>query len=926
MTMKIKIIFILTILLLCFSCVPNKKHIIIGVSQCSNDNWRMKLNEELKREVYFYDNVEIKICSADDSNETQIAQINKFIEEKVDLLIVAPNEAKSITPVVDKAFEQGIPVILVDRKTASDRYTAFIGADNKAIGRTVGEYIATKLKGKGNVVEIQGLQGSSPATDRHDGFMEALKKHPNIHIVGNGYAGWLQKPAENVMNSILTRTNYIDCVFGQNDRMAMGAYESVKKHCPSKKPMFVGIDALFTPNGGMNAVKNGILSATFIYPTCGDRVIKLAMDILHGKKFQKDNVLYTALVDKDNVRVLSLQSSEISNQDKKLETLHGMVDRYFIQYSNQKVYLVLFITIIVMLFVFVILIYRAFWTKKQLSMLLQKKNDENEQQKNELIKSNEKLKQLSEEVKAVTHAKLVFFTNISHEIRTPLTLIADPIDQLLANKGTTNTQRHFLNLMKKNVNILLRLVNQILEFRKIENGKMDINLTHFDLIRSTQEWMEEFQTSAKKKHIKLAVNTDITGELKIVADKEKMERIFFNLVGNSFKYISSNGNIAVTISRSFKKDSSFVHIEFMDTGTGIKKEDIPYIFDRFYKSNNNKSGTGIGLALTRALVEIQGGEISVKSEYGRGTTFIIEIPMEQKGKINNGIEKSISVEDKTDKCGIVIDAYTAEDAKVNEITDTEDTSSEKSTVLIVDDNNEIRDYVKLLLKENYNVIEAVDGKDGLIKARKYIPDITICDIMMPIMDGLDLCNHLKSEIETSHIPVILLTARSLDDQKIEGYNSGADAYIAKPFNGKLLMARVENLLKNRSILKSVFGDNDELLKENVSDLDKDFITRFRTAVLNRLPDSELNVETLSSDLGLSRVQMYRKVKALTTYSPVELIRITRLKKAHKLIETTDMSISEIAYSVGFTSPSYFTKCFKEYFDKNPNEIMKQKYC
>lgn len=913
------IVCTITILLLA-SCTTSKKRFVIGVSQCSEDSWRQKLNEELKRETYFYNNIDIKIVSADDNNNKQINQIQHFIDMKVDLLIVSPNEAKDITPIVDKAYDSGIPVILVDRKTASMKYTAFIGADNKEIGKTVGEYVATTLKGKGNIVEIKGLKGSSSAIERHIGFMESIRKFPNIHIVATGSAKWHEQSAIRQMDSILITQKDIDCVFGQNDRMAKGAYMSAKKHHLKKMPMFVGIDALPTPDGGIAAVKNGMLSATFIYPTCGDRVIKLAMDILNGKRYQKDNVLYTALVDKNNVRILSLQSSEIMNQDSKLETLHRQVDSYFTQYSTQKVYLVLFVIIIAMLFAFIIYIYRAYWTKKQLSMLLQKKNDENELQKNELIKSNEQLTQLSEEVKAATQAKLVFFTNISHEFRTPLTLIADPIDQLLTDKDITNGQRRLLELMNKNVSTMLRLVNEILDFRKIENGKMNVCLTRFKLINAIKDWTDEFQTSAKKKHIKLILNADINNDFEVVADKEKSERIILNLISNSFKFTPANGNITISIAKTVKNEKPFVHFEIADTGAGIKKEEVPFIFDRFFKANNNVSGTGIGLALTKALVELQGGTISVSSEYGKGTIFTIEMPQEQEGVITKETTDTTTNVEATKNITVEYNANISEEAKVNEATNIEEKSSNKPTLLMVDDNNEIRDYVKLLFKDSYNVLEAVDGQDGLNKARKYIPDIIISDVMMPIMDGLELCNHLKTEIETSHIPVILLTARSLDDQKIEGYNSGADAYMPKPFNGKLLVARVDNLLKNRRILKSALGDKNEIVKEDISDIDKDFITRFRTALLSKLSDSDLNVETLGTDLGLSRVQMYRKIKALTTYSPVELIRITRLKKSYRLLETTDMSISEIAYSVGFTSPSYFTKCFKEYFDKNPNEV------
>jgi DNA-binding response OmpR family regulator len=362
-----------------------------------------------------------------------------------------------------------------------------------------------------------------------------------------------------------------------------------------------------------------------------------------------------------------------------------------------------------------------------------------------------------------------------------------------------------------------------------------------------------------------------------------------------------------------------------DTGIGIKESELPFVFDRFYKSNNNVSGTGIGLALVRALVELQGGKVSVTSVYGKGTTFVMEMPIKQNAELQ--IAENIAVttaDDETMKTLSTEQISSPEGIKIEEMTEEETMSSSKPTVLVVDDNSDVRWYIRSLLGESYNLIDAADGNDGHIKARKYIPDIIICDVMMPVMDGLELCRLLKSEVETSHIPVIMLTARSLDDQKIEGFNYGADAYIPKPFNGKLLVARIENLLKNREILKSVSADKSKEGNESLSNIDKDFITRFREVVQEHLGDSEFGVEELGSELGFSRVQLYRKIKALTAYSPVELIRTARLKKAKRMIETTDMSVSEIAYSVGFTSPSYFTKCFKEYFNQNPNEVAKER--
>ena len=249
---------------------------------------------------------------------------------------------------------------------------------------------------------------------------------------------------------------------------------------------------------------------------------------------------------------------------------------------------------------------------------------------------------------------------------------------------------------------------------------------------------------------------------------------------------------------------------------------------------------------------------------------------------------------------------------------------DKETILIIDDNADIREYVRSLLHNTYTVLEAIDGRDGLRKAMKYVPDVIICDVMMPVMDGIECCEHLKNELQTSHIPVILLTACSLDEQRIKGFESGADSYIAKPFNSKVLEVRVHNLIENRKRMKQFFGDNTTLAKESISDIDKSFIERFKKLIEDNLSNSELNVEELGRSMGMSRVQLYRKVKSLTNYAPNELLRIARLKKATSLLSSSDMTIAEITYEVGFTSPSYFTKCYKDHFGESPTDFLKRK--
>lgn len=890
------------------SCTQKHTRYRIGVSQCSDDEWRHKMNNEIVREALFYDGVEVEIRTAKDNNRNQIADIKYFIDKKVDLLIVAPNEAAAITPVVEKAYRQGIPVVVIDRKILSDKYTAFVGADNYEIGKDVGQYILNRLHGKGKVLEITGLEGSTPAMERHKGLTDVLKEEPGIEITASVDGAWLQSVAGEKMDSVFQTNKNIDLVFAQNDRMAIGAYLSARQQQLEKEMLFVGIDALPGKEYGVEQIINGVLDATFIYPTGGDKVVQVAMDILEKRPYERETKLSTALVDKTNARVMQLQTDHITEQDGKIERLNNQVNEYLSRYSAQTMFLYACLIILLLFAALLAIIVRAYWTKNRMNMELSRQKKKLEEQRDQLIS-------LSKQLEEATHAKLVFFTNVSHDFRTPLTLVADPVEQLLEDKTLTPRQQSLLKVVHKNVHILLRLVNQILDFRKYENDKLELVRANMNLRVQLQEWSHSFQTLALKKHIHfvLEVNDDRADYLMAV-DAEKMERVYFNLLSNAFKFTPENGTITVTLSTLTKEEGGrYARLVVADTGSGISVQHIRHIFDRFYQIDVNHAGSGIGLALAKAFVELHGGEITVDSVEGKGTVFTVDIPM------------TVVEEPSAD---LVQEPRITQQTVVEELEDMETEEQipdeNKECILIIDDNADVRDYVKSLLKEEYTVIEAPDGRAGLKKAMKYVPDAIICDVMMPVMDGLECCRKLKTELQTSHIPVMLLTACSLDEQRIQGFECGADSYISKPFNSKLLLVRLRNLMDNHKRLKQFFGDKTTLSKESVSDVDKGFVDRFRELIEENLADSELSVEDLGSKMGLSRVQLYRKIKALTNYSPNELVRIARLKKAASLLASSEKTISEITYEVGFTSPSYFTKCYKEYFGESPTDFLKRR--
>ena len=872
-------LYILFFTLLFSACSDNNvKKYVIGVSQCSEDIWRDKLNNELVMSTYQHDNVTLKFASANDNDRLQKQQIEQFIKEGVNLLIVSPNQIHTISSVIDKAYDAGIPVILFDRKTDSRKYTAFIGADNYEAGHEIGYFIGQQLEGKGNIAEICGLQASSPAIERNRGFMDALKNYPDIKVVARGYGDWIKESGVTAMDSILVQSKEsFQYVFAQNDRMALGALQSIKKH-KVKGIKIVGIDALPVPGGGMENVRDGNLEASYIYPTRGDSVMQLALNILEKKPYKRDNYLKGALVTKANANVLLMQNEEMNKQTARLNALHGKVDTYLVQYNHQKMYIVLFSIILFLLIGIMVYIYRTILMKRRIE------EDANK-------------------------AKLQFFTNISHELRTPLTLIADPVNYIIHDDNLNSQQRSMLQIVQRNVLVLTQLVSEILDFRKVQNGKMELRLSDFNLSENMKQWIMLFSASAQKKHIAISMNAPDAVMLR--ADQDKIERICYNLLSNALKYTSEGGEITLTA----KEENGRVMISVADNGCGISSDELPYIFDRFYQAKNAGRGTGIGLAIVKAFTELHHGEVSATSIEGKGSTFTIHIPVRQKGEITN---------QPTEKIEQLVEPSSAQEVPnqarhIDELIQPYQT--DKPEVLIIDDNIDIRTYLRSVLSEKYNVSEAADGKAGLELARKIVPDIVLSDIMMPVMDGLAFCRQLKTDKAISHIPVILLTARSLDEQRAEGYEHGADAYLSKPFSLRLLLSRIDNLIESRKKLNQTWskGVEDDEIGNISNEIDKSFLKQLRKIIQENLANSDLSVEQIGDEIGLSRVQLYRKVKALTGYSPVEIVRKARLTRARHLLQTTERTVSEVAYAVGFSTPSYFSKCYKDEFGENPKK-------
>lgn len=725
-------LFILLVALLTATgCTTNYKY-KIGVSQCVGGLWREKANAEMLSAQHLYDtDVKVIIKDADNSNERQCMQIDSLVDEGVDLLVVSPNDLHSQNASLKRALEKNIPVVLFDRTTSQNNYTAYIGGDNVEAGSKMAEYAAQlcrdSIRTDGRrpiVLEMAGPLEMSPVAQRHAGFSQTIGKYPSVDYRFEP-CQWSYDEIHRSMTQWLKAGKTADIVFCHSDLTALAAYDAAKSMGKEKTIRFLGIDALPGKGEGIEAVQQGRLAASYIYPTHGEEVIALALRILEGKPYERINNFKSFVVTPQNASDVSLSSNSLMKQNQYLATIQTKLETYLGFYHIQRTLLVVSLLVIVLLAVAVFATWRAVRAVRRANRRMRELNDEQTR----------------------------FFTNASHQLRTPLTLIAGPVSQLVEGKGDA---QQLVSIIQRNVEQLQRLVGDVLLFRR-EN-------------RAT-----------------------------------------------------------------------------VDDSTAVTDEQL--------------------MASHKALQE------------SRHDTLI------------------------------------------------NDNADELATVLIVDDNADMRAYLRTLLLDRYYVIEAADGQSGLKLAVESVPDIVVSDVMMPVMDGLTFCTRLKQHEATSHIPVLLLTARSSEQQYIEGLQTGADMYMTKPFSVDLLLANIASLLANRQKLRQLFKAEKEADKPVVEDKapspDRHFLDTFLKAMDKHMGNTNLKIEDLGDEMGLSRVQLYRKVKALTGMTPVEILRETRLKRAMQLLKTTDKTVSEIANEVGFATPGYFSSCFKKQYDKYPTDVREE---
>lgn len=883
------------------SCTKTRTY-KIGVSQCSQDDWRMKMNDEIEREIMFHEDASVEIRSADDNNEKQIEDIRYFADNKFDIIIVAPNEAAALTPVIREVYKKGIPVIIFDRNIIGDSYTARIGVDDEGLGRSAAHYALHMLKDNPNAIEIYGLPGSSPAEGRHNGFCKEFSRGGG-HLISTVYGNWNKKEAMTAVDSILSVRQDVDLIYAHNDRMAIGASEVARRH-GRDDIRIIGIDA--APDIGIKAVADSVIDATFLYPTEGYRLIRTALAILKGEPYERETIIpVSSAVDITNADVLLLQNETMKEETGKMRILKSQIDDYWAQHSSQTTLFYASIAIIILMVGIVFLTLRVYWQHKRHQKTLLEQNEILEEQRNAQQELN---RQLEEAIQA----KLVFFTNVSHDLRTPLTLIAEPVAQLASASNLTERQQVLIRIADKNVRILRRLINQILDFRKYENDKLSLHLMETDLGKAIEDWSASFRELARNRNMHLSVKSLPGSPTPTIAvDPEKIERIFFNLISNAFKYTPDGGDIDV--SYGVNPDGMFM-IRIADNGEGISERDLGIIFDRFYQVDRvHPNGSGIGLSLCKAFTELHGGSINAESSLNKGSVFTVCLPIRHVSDQAGVPAKTITGSDVEAELGS-IDAEAAIDES-------------KPVVLVIDDNHDIQKLIIQLMSNSYNVITASNGSEGIRKAVRYVPDLIICDVMMPVMDGLVCCRRLKGEVTTSHIPVLMLTACTMDEQRVQGYDSGADGYLSKPFSADVLMARCNSLIANRKRIKELWMKGSpapaapapaESIKD-ARDIDNDFYKRFLQIFTSEIGNAELGIEEIASRMGLERTQFYRKIKALTNLAPVELMRSLRLRQGQHLLKTSDKSVSEIAYGIGFSSPAYFTRCYREAFGETPTE-------
>ncbi|GEL11092.1 monosaccharide ABC transporter substrate-binding protein, CUT2 family [Flavobacterium glycines] len=900
----VAILFFLYLLNSCNSSKENEETISIGFSQIiNNDLWRKSMDHAMEVEASLHPNVKLTIYNADRKVKQQIQDIEKMIEQNMDVIIVAPYESDSIIPVIEKANRKGIPLIIVDRKVNTLNYSAFLGADNVEVGKIAGKQIVSLSKGHATVVEIRGESITTPGLERSKGFKQILDKFPGIHKISVD-ADDFNSPQSKFVK-ILDSLPNIDYVFAFNDFIAYNAWGISKKKKPNNKIKFIGVDGLNGPNGGLELVKEGVLAGTILYPTGGAEAIKLALKIKNKEIVPKLNKLNTTLIDTLNAEIMSSQFDKISLQQSDIENQQHFIKEQLEKYSSQSNLLKALIILSLIIFLFAV---HSIYSR----IIISRKKKELEITNAKIISQRNEIEKFAEEIKRINEVRLNFFTGLSHEFKTPLTLIMSSTESLIENDKIKETKLiEEVKLIYKNSNRLLRLINQLLDFRKVEEQKFTLRASKIKIYDFTNDVMSNFKGEAIRRNIDFQLSCK-NKNLELFIDRSLMDKVYFNLLSNAFKFTPDNGKINISIAEN---QDNTVNISFKDSGIGIPDKELSNVFKPFFRaSNNNKNSSGIGLHLSKEFVLLHHGTIDLKSK--QGTEFVITL---MKGNDHLDASEIVeNVENKNIAQNIITDSLELEsDFKdFNLVTD-----SEKHSVLLIEDNNDLVFFLQAKLSNEYMMYTS-DGSDAIEKALEIVPDIIICDINLVDKDGYEISKVLKKDLRTSHIPIIILTAQSNKESMLKGLQSGVDQYLTKPFSLSILKQSISSLLFNREKLRYYYTNNIYRVEpeSRFGNQEQLFITKMNNIIKMNIEDPKFSVEDLADKLSVSRVQLYRKVKAIIGINISDHINNVKLEKAAELLKSNKMNISEIAYSLGFSSPNYFSTAFKNKFGISPKEF------
>ncbi|WP_436484530.1 hybrid sensor histidine kinase/response regulator transcription factor [Chitinophaga sp. ARDCPP14] len=886
----------------------------IGFSQCTgNDDWRRNMLTEMKRELFYHPEMQLLYRDAESDSKRQVQQIEELLAGKIDILVVSPNEAAPLAPVIAAAYGKGIPVIILDRKAATDSFTAYIGGDNYNIGKLAAEYIAARLNGHGRIIEVTGLRGSSPTVERHQGFRDALAHYPGLKVIATLEGSWVADKTREAAARNDSAVQQADVIFAQNDVMAYSMYRYCREK-GLKQTRFIGVDASPYPDAGIDLVSRDILSASLLYPSGGKEAISMAADILAGKKVPRNTLLQTVLIDSSNVKLMRLQIDKIQAQHQEIEKQQSLLQEQLSLYQDQQHLLRIVVTTLGIAFLLGIVLIFILRTNRRINQQLKQQRDEILQQRDQLV-------EMTARAQEATEAKFTFFTNLSHEFRTPLTLIQAPLENLMGSRQLSSSQKQQLELMRRNVTHLMRLVNQLLEFRRIESGKLQLKVSENELPAFMLDIMEAYKGIAVKKHIDFRLISRQPG-IKAWFDQHLFDRVLYNLLSNAFKFTSDYGKVHIYLEQPAAGQEAVIRIE--DDGSGMDENTLAHAFELFYQSRNNEhKGTGIGLALTREIISLHHGSITVKSSKGAGTTFSITLP----GTSAPFAPEEIQQEDEhMNVINHSLHSYTddLDDTPAEEIPLT--LQAHPHSVLLIEDHPDLNHFLADFLSGQYEVFHAGNGADGLKLAFEHVPDLILCDIMMPGMDGIQVLETLKKDIRTSHIPVILLSANSSEEQRIKGMQHNADAYISKPFHLKYLAESISSMLNNRALLKDhyIAEPDTRVHSTQSSKPDRKFVNDFTAIVEANLGNDQFGVEDICQQLAISKMQLYRKVKLLLNCNVNDYILDARVKKGRYLLANSKLSVAEIAYECGFSSPAYFSTVFKARTQQTPKAFRDKK--